>query len=54
MLGAQRDLYAAESNTIELRFERLTNLVDLYRALGGGTEAAGSAAPGATRTAAAS
>lgn len=51
VLGAQRDLYTAESNTIELRFERLTNLIDLYRALGGGTQAADSAAPGATRTA---
>ena len=50
VLGAQRDLYTAESNTIELRFERLTNLIDLYRALCGGSQADGSAAPGSTST----
>ena len=33
---AQRDLYAAQQQLIELRLPRLQNLADLYRALGGG------------------
>lgn len=37
VLDAQRELYGAQSQLIELRVQRLTNLVDLYRALGGGT-----------------
>lgn len=36
VLDAQRSLYAAESGLIALRQQRLTNLVTLYKALGGG------------------
>lgn len=36
VLDAQRTLYAAESSLIALRRERLSNLVTLYKALGGG------------------
>ena len=36
VLSAQNDLYAAEQTLIALRADRLTNLADLYRALGGG------------------
>ena len=36
VLDAQRSLYAAESGLIGLRQQRLTNLVTLYKALGGG------------------
>ncbi len=36
VLAAQEDLYAAEQTLIQLRAARLTNLADLYRALGGG------------------
>jgi multidrug efflux system outer membrane protein len=36
VLDAQRDLYVAETVLIEVRLARLTNLADLYRALGGG------------------
>jgi len=36
LLTAQRDLYAAQALLIQSRFARLANLVDLYRALGGG------------------
>jgi multidrug efflux system outer membrane protein len=36
VLTAQRDLYAAQQSLIQARLARLTNLVDLYRALGGG------------------
>lgn len=36
VLTAQRDLYAAQQALIQVRLARLTNLVDLYRALGGG------------------
>lgn len=36
VLTAQRDLYAAQQQLIEVRLARLTNAVDLYRALGGG------------------
>jgi multidrug efflux system outer membrane protein len=35
-LTAQRDLFAAQQLLIQSRLARLTNLVDLYRALGGG------------------
>ncbi|MFT3917639.1 MAG: efflux transporter outer membrane subunit [Anaeromyxobacteraceae bacterium] len=35
-LTAQRDLYAAQQGLIQARLARLTNLLDLYRALGGG------------------
>jgi multidrug efflux system outer membrane protein len=50
LLTAQRDLFAAQQQLIQSRLARLTNLVDLYRALGGGwqerTAAAGGAAQG--------
>ncbi|NVB84217.1 MAG: efflux transporter outer membrane subunit [Kofleriaceae bacterium] len=36
VLSAQNDLYAAQQTLIQLRADRLTNLADLYRALGGG------------------
>lgn len=36
VLDAQRTLYAAESGLIALRQQRLSNLVTLYKALGGG------------------
>lgn len=36
VLTAQTDLYAAQQALIAARLARLTNLVDLYRALGGG------------------
>ncbi len=36
VLTAQRDLFAAQQILIQSRLARLTNLVDLYRALGGG------------------
>jgi multidrug efflux system outer membrane protein len=36
VLAAQNDLYTAQQTLIALRADRLTNLADLYRALGGG------------------
>jgi outer membrane protein TolC len=36
MLTAQTDLYSAQQSLINARLARWTNLVDLYRALGGG------------------
>lgn len=36
VLTAQRDLFAAQQALIQARLARLANLVDLYRALGGG------------------
>jgi len=36
VLTAQNDLYTAQQRLIVLRADRLTNLADLYRALGGG------------------
>jgi multidrug efflux system outer membrane protein len=47
LLTAQRDLYTAQAFLIQSRFARLANLVDLYRALGGGWRetAAAEAAP---------
>ena len=36
VLTAQRDLFAAQLGLIQSRLARLANLVDLYRALGGG------------------
>jgi outer membrane protein, multidrug efflux system len=36
VLTAQTDLYSAQQTLIQTRLARLTNLVDLYRALGGG------------------
>jgi multidrug efflux system outer membrane protein len=49
LLTAQRDLFAAQEQLIQTRLARLTNLADLYRALGGGwserTAVAAAAAP---------
>lgn len=36
LLTAQRDLYASQQALIDVQFERLANLADLYRSLGGG------------------
>jgi NodT family efflux transporter outer membrane factor (OMF) lipoprotein len=36
MITAQRDLFAAQQGLIDVRLQRATNLVELYRALGGG------------------
>ncbi|MDR0244611.1 MAG: TolC family protein, partial [Burkholderia sp.] len=36
VLTAQTDLYSAQQTLISARLARWTNLVDLYRALGGG------------------
>jgi multidrug efflux system outer membrane protein len=36
VLAAQNDLYTAQQSLIQARADRLTNLADLYRALGGG------------------
>lgn len=43
VLDAQRGLIGAEAAVINARFFRLTSLVDLYRALGGGWEAGAAA-----------
>jgi hypothetical protein len=49
VLTAQRDLFAAQQQLIQTRLARLSNLVDLYRALGGGLqERSGDAAAGAS------
>jgi len=39
VLDSQRALYSAQQNQISFRLARLTNLVTLYKALGGGTAA---------------
>lgn len=36
VLEATQDLYVAQQQLVEIRIQRLTNLADLYRALGGG------------------
>ena len=36
LLDAQRELFSAQQNLIQVRLARLTNLVDLYKSLGGG------------------
>jgi len=36
VLSAQQDLYNAQQNLVTLQFSRLSNLVSLYQALGGG------------------
>ncbi len=41
VLDAERDLFAAEQQTVLTRREQLTNAVDLYVALGGGVDTAG-------------
>lgn len=38
VLDSQRSLYGAEQNLISTRLSRLTNLVNLYKAFGGGSE----------------
>jgi multidrug efflux system outer membrane protein len=47
VLTAQRDLFAAQQLLIQSRLARLANLVDLYRALGGGWRERSAAASGA-------
>ena len=52
VLTSQRDLYASQVVLIQARLAQLANLVDLYRALGGGwrertANGAGAAASGA-------
>lgn len=44
VLDAQRELFSAEQALVQARLLRLTNAIDLYRALGGGVEANGSQA----------
>lgn len=39
VLAAQRDLFAARQELVDVRLTRLVNRVDLYRALGGGWQA---------------
>jgi multidrug efflux system outer membrane protein len=39
VLSAQQDLFTAQQNLVALRFSRLSNLVSLYQALGGGWNA---------------
>jgi multidrug efflux system outer membrane protein len=46
LLTAQRDLFAARQQLIQTRLARLTNLVDLYKALGGGWKERTAATPG--------
>ena len=46
LLTAQRDLFAARQQLIQARLARLTNLVDLYKALGGGWSEKGPAGAG--------
>jgi multidrug efflux system outer membrane protein len=36
VLSAQQDLYKAQENLIQFQFSRLSNLINLYQALGGG------------------
>jgi multidrug efflux system outer membrane protein len=36
VLSAQQDLYSAQENLIQFQFSRLSNLISLYQALGGG------------------
>jgi outer membrane protein, multidrug efflux system len=36
VLSAQQDLYSAQENLIQFQFSRLSNLINLYQALGGG------------------
>jgi multidrug efflux system outer membrane protein len=38
VLDSQRSLYGAQQNLISVRFSRLTNLVTLYKVLGGGSK----------------
>lgn len=43
VLDAQRELFDAEQAMVQVRLQRLTNAVDLYRALGGGLKEHGTA-----------
>ncbi len=52
VLTAQRDLFAAQQLLIQSRLSRLANLVDLYRALGGGWRERSAAAQAPTQPAA--
>jgi multidrug efflux system outer membrane protein len=36
VLDAQRELFSAQQSLVQARLLRLTNSIDLYRALGGG------------------
>jgi multidrug efflux system outer membrane protein len=45
VLTAQTDAYNAESSVVTVRLGRLTSLVDLYRALGGGWQERSAAPP---------
>jgi multidrug efflux system outer membrane protein len=38
VLDSQRSLYGSQQNLISVRLARLTNLVTLYKVLGGGSE----------------
>ena len=38
VLDAQRELFSAEQELVQVRLLRLTNAVDLYRSLGGGLQ----------------
>lgn len=44
VVDAQRDLFSAEQALVQIRLLRLTNAVDLYRALGGGLKETGTTA----------
>ncbi|WP_282183713.1 efflux transporter outer membrane subunit [Herbaspirillum sp. ST 5-3] len=46
VLDAQRELFSAEQALVQARLLRLTNAIDLYRALGGGTGETGAKASG--------
>lgn len=46
VLDAQRTLYAAQQNLISVRLNRASNLVTLYKVLGGGWREQGEGAPG--------
>lgn len=50
VLDAQRILYQAQDRVAQVRFERLSALVTLYRTLGGGWRAAANYAPGDARS----
>jgi len=45
VLDAQRALYTAETALILIRLSRLTNLVTLYKVLGGGSPASSDISP---------
>ncbi|MFC3108205.1 efflux transporter outer membrane subunit [Undibacterium arcticum] len=49
VLDAQRDLFAAQQSLVQTRLLRLTNAIDLYRALGGGLNESAALAPTAAK-----